>query len=452
MIRQQIQAVVKWLVRVISQPRHELDRWQRAVRFTYDLGRFGTRQLRHDRAPQMAAALAFHTLFGLFPVLVVATVLVKAMGMGDWLIEPLGELLTSMGLDSITVNLPGNAAVPAQTLNVWLQDRVREAEQMDMAAIGWAGFAVTAYAAIGLLVTIENSFNIIYLAPQGRPWIRRVPLYWFLLTLSPVALVLSTYLTGRVQASLEAIRLWPWVSGVGATAWSVTVAWLFMFTVYMLFPNTVVAVRPALAGALTVAIALEVGKWTLGAYLSNALSISRLYGSLGLIPLFMFWVYIMWLVVLFGLEVSAILQMLHGRRLEEIEQRQRKPGLIDPAAVLSVMEVVAERFQAARPSTTRQLAEATSIPEPIVAEMLERLEAAGLLLRLAGEEHTVSLAQPAEKVTADRLIRIGFEMADRMPVRRRSALHKQLRLAQIDVASRTTLATLAPAEACMDDS
>ncbi len=64
----------------LVQPRHELDRWQKAARFVYDLGRCGLRQLDNDRAAQMAAALSFRTLFGLLPVLIVATVLVKAVG------------------------------------------------------------------------------------------------------------------------------------------------------------------------------------------------------------------------------------------------------------------------------------------------------------------------------------------------------------------------------------
>lgn len=443
MIRKTVQSFTQWLKRVVTQPRHELDRWQKAVRFAYDLGRHGARQLNHDRAPQMAAALSFHTLFGLFPVLVVGTVLVKAMGPGDWFIEPLGQFLQSLGLDKVTVIPPEGAGETSQALDTWLKSQVQQAEQVDMAAITWVGFAVAAYAAIGLLSTIENSFNIIYRAPEGRSWIRRVPLYWFLLTLSPVAIILSTYLTGRVDTGLSSLQMWPWVSGFGATAWSVSVAWLFMFIVYTLFPNTSVAARPALVGSLTFALLLEVGKWTLGAYLSNALSISRLYGSLGLVPLFMFWVYIMWLVLLFGLEVSATLQTLHGRRLEEMEQRQRKIGLVDPAAVLSIMEVVAERFHAGRSSTPRQLAETTSIPESIVGEMLDHLVREEMLYRLAGEDQSVSLTQPPENVTADRLLQVGFKMADRMGVRRQSTLSDQLREAQKDIASRVTLASLA---------
>ncbi len=78
MLRRNANAAFHWLKRVVSQPREELNRWQQAARFAYDLGRFGARQLRHDQAPQMAAALAFRALLGLVPVLVVGTVLILA--------------------------------------------------------------------------------------------------------------------------------------------------------------------------------------------------------------------------------------------------------------------------------------------------------------------------------------------------------------------------------------
>ena len=74
-IRELIQKSTEHLLRIITQPRSELTRWQRAARFTYDLGRTGAQQLRRDRASQMAAALAYRTLFSLLPILAVGTAL-----------------------------------------------------------------------------------------------------------------------------------------------------------------------------------------------------------------------------------------------------------------------------------------------------------------------------------------------------------------------------------------
>ncbi len=195
-----IRRMMHRLREALVQPRHELDRWQKAARFIYDLGRCGLRQLDNDRAAQMAAALSFRTLFGLLPVLVVATVLVKAMGAEEWFFKPLGELMNVLGLGDLQIIPPAGVADQSSSLAVWLQNRVREATQVNLAAIGWVGVAVTAYAAISLMVDIENSFNTIYRARSGRPWTRRVPLYWFMLTISPLAIVLSFYIHSRFSA------------------------------------------------------------------------------------------------------------------------------------------------------------------------------------------------------------------------------------------------------------
>jgi len=92
-IRERIYSVLDWLKRVVHEPRSELTKWQKAVRFVNDLGRHGAKQLQQDRAPQMAAALSFRTLFGLLPVLVVGTITVKAVGQFDVFSRHIGAIL-----------------------------------------------------------------------------------------------------------------------------------------------------------------------------------------------------------------------------------------------------------------------------------------------------------------------------------------------------------------------
>ena len=257
----------------------------------------------------MAAALAFRTLFGLLPVLVVATVLVKALGMEDYYLGPLGQFFQFCGLDNVRIiPPPGSGEATTITLDVWMQDLVRDAKQVNVAAIGWVGVALTLYAAISLMVTIENCFNIIYRAPCGRAWASRVPIYWFVLTTSPLLIIFSTYIDSRFQRLMGQLYMQGWLSAAVGAIWTLFAIWLVMFAAYMLFPNTRVRPKPAMIGALAAAMLLEIGKRTMGVYLQNALAIGQLYGSLGLVPLFMFWVYLMWLAVLFGLEVSAVLQ------------------------------------------------------------------------------------------------------------------------------------------------
>jgi membrane protein len=304
------------------------------------------------------------------------------------------------------------------------------------------GLAIIVYAAIGLMVTIENSFNIIYRAPGGRRWTRRVPLYWFLLTVSPVLVGVASYLNNQFTGWIASVDTWQWLLFTVRSLWSFALAWLFMFAVYALVPNSTVAARPALAGALVAAVLLGIGKHTLGAYLGNAFSINQLYGSLGLVPLFMFWVYVMWLAVLFGLQVSATLQMLHGRSLDEMNHPHAGVGMVDPASVLTVMQAIGEHFVAGQPVTPRQLADVTAIPELTIARMIERLIEKEWLHRVERPETAVSLAKPPEQMEAKELLEIGFGMLDEVGQRRCSILVKQLRDAQQTVLDGMTLAAL----------
>ena len=193
MASQRLQSVIEWLKRVVTQPRGELTRWQRAVRFGYDLGIHGARQLRRDRAPQMAGALAFRTLFSLLPVMVVATVLAKAlMGRGElreFLERTIRTLVSNLGLAEVTVSSAAAAGEEEGplTLAEFLIGFVDPVADFDLAALGWMGVVVVIYAAIGLMVTIERSFNTITNAPEGRPWIHRITIYWTVLSISPLA-------------------------------------------------------------------------------------------------------------------------------------------------------------------------------------------------------------------------------------------------------------------------
>jgi len=268
-----------------------------------------------------------------------------------------------------------------------------------------------------------------------------VTIYWTILTVSPLAIAATLYLDSSFSGLIHSVGAWQWLLKTANVMWSFTAMWLVMTLIYKLVPNTAVSLRSALAGAFVAAILLEIGKRTLGAYLSNAVPISLLWGSLGL-PIFMFWVYLMWLVVLFGLEVTSILHQLRGRQLQEVEQKRPRTGLLEPAAVLTVMEVIARRFEDSLPTTAGQISVETALSETGVEMMLGRLAAAGYVHRLDHAEAAVVLARPPDRIAAAELIEIGFAMVDEAQGRGHSAILDRLREAQRSLMSSTTLASL----------
>ena len=442
MLRDRLESLVSWLRRVITQPFGELNRWQRAVRFGYDLGRFGARQLKHDRAQHMAAALSFRTLFSLLPVLVVATLLVKGLIGLEPFLAMAEELLASVGLDTIRVVPSDGVTEQSQTMSVWLKDLFGPAAEVDLAAVHWIGVALMLYAALSLMVTIENCLNVIVRAPVGRRWSRRIPLYWFVLTVSPLLVVLWYYVNHRFDQWITSVEAWQWLAYTAWLGWNLFFAWLLMLAVYLLVPSSQPEFKPAAAGAGVAAVLLVLGLRGLGAYLNYGFMVGQLYGSLGLVPLFMIWVYLMWLAVLFGLEVCAILQALPGRRLEELERERKSESLVDPAVVVAVMEVIGKRFTDGQPTTLLQVCEATGLPEQAVSRMFSGLVLENLLHRLDGPSDTVALSKPPEQITGVELLEVAFRLVDSGQPAAGSRLLDRLRQAQRDLVATTTLATL----------
>ena len=66
---------------------------------------------------------------------------------------------------------------------------------------------------------------------------------------------------------------------------------------------------------------LEIARSFLHFYISRTLSLSLVYGSLGLVPVFMFWMYVIWMIVLVGLQVAVLWDALARRGLQNLMDR-----------------------------------------------------------------------------------------------------------------------------------
>lgn len=422
-------------------------RMQRFVRLVVDIGRLGAQQLRRDAAHQMAAALAFRTLFALLPIFVLGTILVRALGGFAQFREMFAELLAGIGMHEIVIQPLGAAGtadpgqVSSQSLSDFVLGLLGEVEKLNLAAITWVGVAVLTYSAISLMSTIEASFNRILHVNEGRPWLRRMTIYWTTITVAPGILVLARYVDAQFDQFVAAQVSLKWAVNGMSAAWSFVVTWLVVFAIYRLVPSTHVRTRPALGGAFVTALLLEVGKQTLSLYLERALSVRQLYGSLGLVPLFMFWVYLMWLVVLLGLEVTALLQTIESNPRRALGRDfSRRPGLTDPAAAVAVTECVAARFARGLSTEASDIAEVIGLPETTAVVILDRLVDAGILRPVAMPEGAVVLARPAERIDAADVLDIGFGLtADGGDVEGASPLLARLRAAQRDVLSGTRI-------------
>jgi uncharacterized BrkB/YihY/UPF0761 family membrane protein len=391
---------------------------------------------------------------------------------------------------------------PPTALDDWLKSLVAKVRGVSFVAISVGGLFILAYAAISFMVEIERSANHIYRAPTGRSWVRRVTQYWTTLTLGSIFLVGTFYVGdqaqdvltkwarfGQKQQQAEGQRVGdgapqtppapepageapqtPPASdpGAGAVASqpggtggekakegdpttpgaiaagklvSVFIDFFLLFFVYTTVPNARVNMRCAAIGAILAAVFWEAGKSGFQIFAANS-STETLYGAIALVPLFLLWVYITWIIVLSGLQISYVLQ--HFQTFAVADDEHRGPVLVDPLTLVRVAVEVARKFAVGEKTGVADIAKAVGLDEQTSLTMLERLTDAMVLNRVpVGQEREVfALARPAEEVSAIELLDLAGRMAESGRVEGESARLGALRRAQREVAAGMNLADL----------
>ena len=133
-----------------------------------------------------------------------------------------------------------------------------------------------------------------------------------------------------------------------------------------------------------------------------------MYGSVALLPLFMLWIYVTWVVVLFGLQVSYTMQRWNDWRTSPTVDAD-EPVVIDPLACVSVALETARAFAQAKQLTASDLAKRTELHESVIDNLIDPMIDAGVLNHIATDEDepgAVALARPAEQILVAELIAI----------------------------------------------
>ncbi len=167
--------------------------------------------------------------------------------------------------------------------------------------------------ALLLMLRIEKALNLIWRVQTLRSIRDRVIMYWAVLTLGPLALGAAIALSAQpmfeqiVQgASTES--LWRGVSVF-------MLSWLFITLMFLLVPNRRVQIAHAVVGALMSTVLFGIAKKAFVAFVANA-SFNVIYGALATIPIFLFWIYVVWVVILLGASLASSLTTFNERKVD----------------------------------------------------------------------------------------------------------------------------------------
>ena len=263
-----------------------------------------------DRCMQIAGSLTYTTLLSLVPLFTIVVTLLSAFPVFD-------DFMVQVKI-FLLVNLVPEVA--GKIITVYMEEFATNAAKLS--ALGILFLIVTA---IALMMTIDRAFNSIWRVVRQRRLLYSLLVYWALITLGPLVIGMSVsfkvYLEALVGVAIEGnpvgaffiLRLMP-----------VLLSALALFCFYRLVPNRFVPRAHAAIGATGAAIALEGMKHGLAVYVKAVPTYDLVYGAFASIPILLLWLFLGWVVVLAGAEVTASLSHWRGalwRRTDAPEAR-----------------------------------------------------------------------------------------------------------------------------------
>lgn len=343
--------------------------------------RFLIRRLRIDKASGHAAALTYTTLFAVVPMMTVTFAMLSAIPA----FEGMGERIQLFIFRNFVPST--GEAVEAYLRNFTAQAR----------HLTWLGVAFLAVTAFSMLVTIERVFNDIWRVRKPRRGVSRFLLYWAILSLGPLLLgtgfAVSTYITSLsllsgphpMPGAGTILKFTPLLFSVAA------------FTlIYCAVPNARVPPRHALVGGAFAAILLETAKSLFGLYVGLFPGYKLIYGAFATVPLFLLWIYLSWLIVLFGAELVCYLSA------PRVWRRKALPRLL---VLLAVLRVLYERQRRGESTRLAHMHKAGwLLPEDEWEELLDFLEREQMVCRASGSDDAWVLCRDLGSYSLHRLL------------------------------------------------
>lgn len=355
-----------------------------------------------DRVLMRASSLAFITVTSLVPILVVAGSLIMVFSGGS----------SDEGFGLVDVIQSYLMPVAGDRVSSFIRSAIERTNQSGVGSLG--GLALI-FTAVTLIMEIEDSFNDIWKVSQRRPLRTRVLLFYTLVTIGPLILTLSVIQTTRVGVAMEQF------GAIGSLAHQLVPllsSALGFALANKLMPNTRVSWRAALIAALVSALAFEATKFGFTYYISNVVMAryDQIYGPLSLFPVFLLWVYISWVLVLFGAELSYCLQHLRQlMRSDRVEKQftrtEEAAQLASPFIGVELMAPIAWHFfQGKKPLNIDQIVERSGQSHVMAIKALKRLEYTSFLIRVEREGAEIYIpARPLEQIKLLELIEV-FEV------------------------------------------
>ncbi|PNY80667.1 YihY/virulence factor BrkB family protein [Deinococcus koreensis] len=301
-----------------------------------------------DRAPRLAAAIAYYAMFSIAPLLLFAVAIA-------------GRFLSN---DAVTEQLFGPGSLVAENLGQGAADFLRglipnEASlQQGSVTATVLGFGALFLGATGLFVQLQDALNSLWGADpapqQGVVNIIRTRVVSFLMIIAIglllfVFLALNTYLAAIAQGLGDRIGAGAILVRLGTFVLSTLFLAPVFAGIYKLLPDVKLEWREVWVGGLFTATLFTLGQLLIGIYFGRAAP-GSVFGAAATLVLLLLWIYYSAMIFFFGAEVTWVYSQKFGTHAGGAANVAKKRAMAAQGAEISTAPSPQERAAAARAS------------------------------------------------------------------------------------------------------
>jgi membrane protein len=374
-----------------------------------------------------SAALTFTTLLSIVPCIAILIIIIQKLNLGVYVVDfvldvtpgavvsaPASEKLdpneeviraflhwvfADVTVDSVPVKgAKTSVRDPIETMLTFARALAAPGEATSGTVLGLVVFVLMTV--FGMMWNIESAFNAIWGVRRTRSWVRIFSDYMLIMLFLPF--VIAAVLGLMVALKSPGIRFGP-AAGLLVLLQYGSV-WGAFSLLYAIVPNTKVKWRYAMLGGVIAGTLWIIGAW---AYLQLQVGVARssfIYSSFALFPFLITWVYISWIILLFGAELTFAYQ---NEQTFAMERHAAGASYAYREAVgLRAMVEISHRFHEGMAGmSTERAARDWNVPTRVINETIDQLEEAGLVSRCATEPVTFVPARSLEKITVWDVVR-----------------------------------------------
>ena len=235
-----------------------------------------------------AASLSFYTIFTIIPLLLIMLTLLTSL-------PSFADYYETIKVFIFSNLMPVNSEAIMGHIDGFLENSGK---------MGVIGLAMILVASLLFFKNFEYIANRIFHAKSRTLW-ESITTYWTMLTLTPIALGISFYITATLATAIESNEITSGIDIVPLIPY--VIIWGLFFLIFQIGPNTKVNPNASIISSFIISIVFSVSKNAFIYYVFYNKSYTTMYGSFAILMFLFLWIYVSWIIFIYGLKLCYII-------------------------------------------------------------------------------------------------------------------------------------------------